>query len=45
MLLAMAAVLSVGWLVLWIMLSRQVRRQSALSKKIDALEARDQPPN
>jgi hypothetical protein len=45
MLLAIAAVLCVGWVVLWIMLGQQVRRQSALAKKINALEARDQPPN
>ena len=40
MLFAIAGVLGVGWIVLWVMLGRQVRRQSALARKIDDLESK-----
>jgi hypothetical protein len=33
--------LCVGWVVLWVVLQQQVRRQSELDKKIAALEAAD----
>ena len=40
MLLAVAGALGVGWLVVWFLLRRQVRRQSALAKRIEELESR-----
>lgn len=40
MLLAVAGALGVGWLVVWFLLGRHVRRQAALAKRIEELESR-----
>jgi hypothetical protein len=40
MLLTIAVVLCAGWIVVGGILGRQVRRQSALAKRIEALEAK-----
>ena len=39
-LVVVAGALIVGWVVVWLMLGQQVRRQGELEKKIDALESK-----
>ncbi len=36
----MGVALGIGWVVVWYLMNRQVKRQSELEKKVEALEGR-----